>query len=119
MFINIHIASFQSVAVKQIITDGYMQTFQDEEIGFVLNRTRCVEIDGRYYPVAIDCPENGYGVWTNVQTAEEIAHEQKVLALPQDLRDYAFPGFMTKAERITQKQIEDAEALARAEAKEV
>ena len=115
MITNVHLVNYQNGIKSQIVKSDTMTAFQEEEpYGYALTQVRAVLADGYWYTVDSNCPDSGYLEWSNIQSPEELALESKILALPIELREHFAPGFMTRAERIIAKTIDDAEADARA-----
>lgn len=81
--------------------------------GFSRGDARVIEVEGRYFELAADCPEDGYALWTADAPPEIAARDRDVLSLPPDLRERLFPDYQTWDERIAQKRIDDAEMLER------
>lgn len=115
----------QTKVPSRVVHEADMETFQREEpYGYHLEPLhRSIAVAGRTYVLAGDCPDDGYPPWMPGATPEEEAEEQRILAMPADLRERYHPAFKTRAQRIAQKAIDDeamrlriAEAAAREQA---
>lgn len=112
-------ASFEDGRPIQVVLDW--SAFQTAELpGFGRNERRAVEVDGRYYLLAHDCPNDGLGVWTAAGSPEEAAKDAAIIAAraaldPEQLAAVGLAGVKTRAEKIAQKIADDAAEAARVE----
>lgn len=79
---------------------------------------RAVEISGRHFLLAPDCPDDGLAVWSAEPTADEAAKDAAILVAraalaPAQLAAVGLADAKTRSERVAQKIADDAEAEVR------
>lgn len=115
--IEIETAKFEDGRATVVITDA--AEFQRIEPGsFGRNTRRAVEVGGRFYLLAPDCPDDGLAVWSADGSDEEASKDAAIVAArarltAEQLAAVGLADAKTRSEKVAQKLADDAEAEAR------
>lgn len=111
--IKIQIARFDDGRPAVVITDP-AEFEAKEPPGFTRDVRRAIEVDGRFYLLAGDCPDDGIGEWAET-SPEHVAKDAAIIEARSrltagQLAALKLDGVKTRAEAVAQKMADDAEA---------
>lgn len=111
---------YRTSTIAEVIPDEHSAAFglRAPHGSWSRDVARCIVIDGRAYPLAPDCPEEGLGTWTpTVQDARDAEEDAALVSLPEALRKRLAPGWRPSAERVAERVAEAARVASERDAR--
>lgn len=95
--------------------EGRAEFDRVEPYGYKQDVAKCIQVNGRWYPLREGTPEAGLDTWdSNEVEARELAFDAYVAAMPETMRErFNVTAHKPYVERKAQREYDDAEAEVR------